>query len=109
MYCPQCRTEYREGFDLCSDCGVKLVEVLEPEPEPEFVEYDAILDTYNPADIAIIKSLLESEGITYYFQGDHLALRPIGDAARLMVDRREADNVRELLKDLRLSYTEPSI
>jgi hypothetical protein len=106
MFCPQCRTEYREGFTVCADCQVDLVAAL--TPEPEFVEYDEILETYNPADIAVIKSLLESEGITYYFKGDHLTLRPIGDAARLMVSRQDAETARELLSDLDLSYTEAS-
>lgn len=109
MFCPQCRTEYREGFKVCADCDIDLVEALTPEPEPEFIEYDALLDTYNPADIAIIKSLLESERVTYYFRGDHLTLRPIGDPARLMVDRRQVARARDLLKDLKLSYIEPSI
>ena len=30
-YCPQCRCEYREGFDTCSDCGLGLVDELLPE------------------------------------------------------------------------------
>lgn len=106
MFCPQCRTEYREGFTVCADCQVDLVAEL--APEPEFVEYEEILATYNPADIAVIKSLLESEGITYYFKGDHLTLRPIGDSARLMVSRPEAETARELLSDLDLSFTETS-
>ena len=106
MFCPQCRTEYREGFTVCADCQVDLVAEL--APEPDFVQYEEILATYNPADIAVIKSLLESEGITYYFKGDHLTLRPIGDSARLMVSREEAETARELLSDLDLSYTEAS-
>ena len=27
-FCPKCRTEYREGFEVCADCGAKLVDVL---------------------------------------------------------------------------------
>lgn len=106
MFCPQCRTEYREGFTVCAECQVDLVAEL--PPEPELVQFEEILQTYNPADIAVIKSLLESEGITYYFKGDHLTLRPIGDAARLMVSMEEAETARELLSDLDLSYTEAS-
>jgi hypothetical protein len=109
MFCPQCRTEYRAGFDVCADCHIQLVDVLKPEPQPEYVEFDHILDTYNPADIAIIKSILESENLTFHFQGDHLTLRPIGEPARLMVDRQQAAIAKELLKDLKLSYLEPSI
>lgn len=106
MFCPQCKTEYREGFTVCAECQVDLVAEL--PPEPELVQFEEILQTYNPADIAVIKSLLESEGITYYFKGDHLTLRPIGDAARLMVSVEEAETARELLSDLDLSYTEAS-
>lgn len=28
MFCPDCKTEYREGFAKCSDCGAALVENL---------------------------------------------------------------------------------
>jgi len=28
MFCPNCRTEYREGFTKCADCGVDLVATL---------------------------------------------------------------------------------
>lgn len=28
-WCPKCKTEYREGIDVCSDCGTKLVASLE--------------------------------------------------------------------------------
>jgi hypothetical protein len=30
MYCPNCRSEYRPGFQKCFDCGVELVEELPP-------------------------------------------------------------------------------
>ena len=106
MFCPQCRTEYREGFTTCADCKVDLVAELPPETEADFVEFEEILSTYNPADIAVIKSLMDSEGLTYYFKGDHLTLRPMGDAARLMVKKEEAETARELLSDLELSYSE---
>lgn len=28
-WCPKCKSEYREGFTVCSDCGIKLIESLE--------------------------------------------------------------------------------
>ena len=73
---------------------------------PSYVSYEEVLSTYNPADIAIIKSLLEDAGITYHFVGDHLLLRPLGDAARLMVRQDEAEEARALLRDLDLTYSE---
>ena len=30
-WCPKCRNEYREGFTVCADCGVELVDVLGAE------------------------------------------------------------------------------
>ncbi|MCP4747403.1 MAG: hypothetical protein GY874_14870 [Desulfobacteraceae bacterium] len=108
MFCPQCKTEYRDGFSTCSDCGESLVASLPEDPDTQFVDYEEIMRTYNPADIAIIKSILDAENITYYFQGEHLVLRPMGDAAKLMVAKQDAENVRELISDLNFSYTETS-
>ena len=109
MFCPQCRAEYRDGFDVCADCDVKLVEALPTEPQPDYVEFKHILDTYNPADIAILKSILQSENVIYYFQGDHLTLRPYGAPARLMVEKNQAAFVQRLIKDIKLSYIESSV
>jgi hypothetical protein len=36
MFCPKCRSEYREGFTTCSDCGIPLVHELPPEAAPQF-------------------------------------------------------------------------
>jgi len=33
-YCPECRSEYREGFETCSQCAVPLVASL-PEMAPD--------------------------------------------------------------------------
>lgn len=30
-WCPNCKSEYREGFTKCSECGAELVEELEIE------------------------------------------------------------------------------
>ncbi len=36
MFCPQCKSEYREGFLKCADCGVDLVGALPPESADDF-------------------------------------------------------------------------
>ena len=102
MFCPKCRAEHREGFSVCSDCNVDLVHELPPEPEPECAEhigYEEVLATYNPTDIAIMKSLLDAQGITYFFHGEHPAhVKPPANPARLMVKKDEAALARDLLE-----------
>jgi hypothetical protein len=95
MFCPQCKSEYQEGVVICCDCNIPLVSALKCEPKLEVQDFAEILITNNDADIAIIKSLFDSEGIVYYFLGEHFAF-PI----RLMVNKDQADEARELLKDL---------
>ncbi len=101
MFCPQCRTEYREGFDTCTDCGVSLVSELPPEPDREYLEFEEILISLNPGDIAMIKSLLDSEGITYYFRGE--SSYPFAPPTRLMVQKDRAGEAREILEGLETS------
>ncbi len=39
LVCPKCKTEYRDGFTMCPDCGVPLEEpVLENSPQTESQE-----------------------------------------------------------------------
>ena len=42
-------------------------------PESEYVDYEEILTTHSPTDVAFLKSLLDSEKLTYIFQGEHVA------------------------------------
>lgn len=104
MFCPHCKAEYREGFSVCADCGVDLIDALPREPEPEFVHFIEILATYNPADIAFLKSILDAEGIVYFFKGEHfMYMRPLADPVRLMVRADQAADAAELLRDVHLA------
>jgi hypothetical protein len=98
MFCPKCKSEYQEGVVVCSDCNVPLVFERQIEPKPGFVDYEEILSTNNAAAIAMIKSLFDGEGIVYYFLGEHFAF-PV----RLMVNKDQVGEARELLKDLNAS------
>ncbi len=104
MFCPKCKSEYREGFSVCADCNVNLVSELPHEVGPEYIEYEEVLATYNPADVALIKSILDAEEIIYFFHGENfMHVEPLVQPARLMVDKKKAGVARELLKDLNLS------
>lgn len=108
MHCPKCGYEYREGFTRCPDCNLDLVSGPAPEiqeEEPEYASYVEVLDTFNPFDIAIIKSILDSEGINYYFIGENFGgIYPMATAPKLMVVEDQAEEAKEILKDLSLTY-----
>ncbi|MBP5653079.1 MAG: hypothetical protein J6X17_06650 [Lachnospiraceae bacterium] len=38
-WCPNCKTEYQEGIEVCSDCGATLVDELPEEKEKAVVAY----------------------------------------------------------------------
>ena len=61
MFCPKCKAEYKEGVATCADCLVPLVDVLSSAVEQQDIEFEEILATYNPGDIAIIKSIPKSK------------------------------------------------
>lgn len=105
MFCPMCKSEYRKGFTTCEKCGARLVDELPSERPPEFVDYDEILSTFNPADIAVIKSILHATDIVYFFHGEHFGyMRPFGLPTRLMVKKDQVRQAKEILKDLKLSF-----
>ncbi|MCK5328648.1 MAG: DUF2007 domain-containing protein [Candidatus Latescibacteria bacterium] len=105
MFCPECRAEYTEGVAECADCNIPLVPELPPEDEPEYVDFEQVLCTFNPADIAIIRSLLDGEGVDYFFHGEHFSrIRPLVEPARLMVAKDQVQKAKEILKDLELTY-----
>lgn len=106
MFCPKCKAEYREGFYTCSDCNIPLVTELpeESESEFEFVEFQELITTYNPFDISLLRSLLDAEGITYYFQGEHFSyVEPLAIPVRLMVKKEQISAAAEIIRDLDLS------
>ena len=68
--------------------------------------YEEILRTYNPIDIAMVKSLLDHERIDYFFRDEHFGYAyPWAQPARLMVRREQAFEAREILRELLLSYS----
>ena len=89
MFCPKCKKEYTEGIYLCRDCRISLVPQLQPEPlskPQECSEFEEILFTSHAGEMALIKSLFESEGITYYFKGEFSShAHPFPQPTRVML------------------------
>jgi Putative prokaryotic signal transducing protein len=110
MHCPQCLTEYREGFTECADCHVPLA--VGPPPVPAAGMHDVdlvtVLETSDRFAVNLGKATLEDAGIEYVMEGDDSAERgltgmtPMGAmAAQIQVESTRADEARDLLEPLR--------
>jgi hypothetical protein len=66
MFCPNCKTEYREGFSKCSDCGADLVRDLDGPGDPAFGNSAALVWMgNNDQSLDAIKKLLTAAKIKY--------------------------------------------
>ncbi len=103
MYCPKCRAEFREGISKCSDCGVPLVDTLPPkgpEPVPEYVDFEEVTTSYDPGDIALIKTILDENDIPFFVQDENFGSTVGGSLpARILVAKDCAGLARDLLAD----------
>lgn len=60
-----------------------------------------VFSTYNPGEIAVIKSVLDAQDIRYFFQGENINLLiAAGARPRLLVDEKDARLVRDILREL---------
>jgi len=74
--------------------------------ENEFIEFVPVLETHNAGDRVFIKSILDAEGIVYFVQGEYVAPYLFNALPmRFMVRKDQADRAREILKDIKLSYS----
>jgi hypothetical protein len=98
-FCPECRTEYRPGFDRCADCGAVLVERLEPERH-EAPAGALLLATRDPDLLPAVTSALGAAGIPYWTTGDEAAsLYAGGLEARVWVPAERLEEARTLLDE----------
>lgn len=133
MYCPnpQCPDyfetgkpgEYVPGIVVCPHCGADLVEVAPPEvmgserprdrdpdPAPD-AQFEPVFECTDPSEVAIVKSLLESEGIRYVTSGEEqfdafrgslspFRFHPTAGKIRFLVPENQAESARAILTEL---------
>jgi transcription initiation factor TFIIIB Brf1 subunit/transcription initiation factor TFIIB len=120
VWCPQCRSEYREGFTECADCGVALVESLPAHADRQhedrqhtdrkivgpFLPDDDLVEiaTTNAVDAELIAGRLRGAGIRAAVfgvgtAGDLLALQHV-EGSRVMVRRADRDGAERFLAEL---------
>lgn len=119
MYCPECRSEYREGYSQCADCEVALVETLPPlEPIPD-LNLVTVLEAGDPSLLAVAESLLREQGIPYAKSNEQLqdlfalgrlgaGFNPVTGPILLQVPEEHAEAALEILEDLESGEFEDS-
>ncbi len=105
MFCPICKAEYRPGFTVCSDCNVQLVPELSLEQPKSFHEMINLYSPNNEMELAMIKSILDSEDINYFVKNENFGSLEVGPQIALfnkrmiIVQDDHHDRASELVKD----------
>lgn len=82
-WCPRCGTEYRLGFDVCSDCSEVLVDTPPPEDAPVVYErqddWAFLVNIYDAREAEMLKAWVESERIPVLLRprepaGDYISI-----------------------------------
>jgi len=111
MFCPECSSEYREGFTTCSDCGVALVEHLGGQAsEIEDAGLVPLTDAGSPDQVGQLLDRLEKAKVPYVIQaGTAMPLlagqelnggEPFPWEARIWVTAALSERAERILRDL---------
>jgi len=105
MFCPKCKTEYREGFTHCADCDFPLVDALPADTDrsvddmPDYVNLKTVFRTTDQGQIALAKSMLDSHNIAYTTLGEHTLMGGGAIYVRFMVPENKVKLAAKILKD----------
>jgi hypothetical protein len=112
MYCPQCRTEYREHYTECSDCHVALLPGAPPTEPPEppdpfdpSLELVVVFETNDRVQLSMARGMLEDAGIPFYLNGQIATLVQDIDPflfkwIKIQIARDREEEARKLLEPL---------
>lgn len=115
MFCPNCRSEFRDGFTYCKKCNKDLIDKLDPLPEDKPVEYVyaemvTIAETSELFDIALAKGALESAHIRFNITNEFTqnlvaasGMSGIGNpitTSKIMVEKGKEEEARLILEGI---------
>jgi|SRR5579871_5106523 len=103
MFCPQCRSEYREGFTECTTCHVPLVaDKPGKPPDGHLTEVNRYI---NLPDALLAKSILDSAEIDNFLFDENIVRldwflsNAVGNV-KLMADAEDREFASDLLAQL---------
>ena len=101
MICPSCKCEYRAGVTQCSDCGVPLVDTLDPAPAAPR-EHSGVVSVWagnDPAECAAVKEALKKGEIPFVDQSSnaYFILRSMRPRTEICVPSADEERARKIL------------
>lgn len=115
MWCPKCKSEFREGITECPTCKVPLVETLEEaEVEAEQPKPVLLVSFQDREELGLATGLLDSAGIPYLLRepGSGEVLRVVTGAnmmgTEIYVDPRHLGPARYVLRQMEGEDDEPA-
>jgi hypothetical protein len=103
MICPQCKCQYIRGVTQCSDCGVALVDRLEPEGQasPEDVRLVAVWRGADAAERDQVGEAFESADIPFTFaEAKSVLFRTSETTLEVWVDEQDQEKASQIVGDL---------
>lgn len=111
MICPQCGSEYREGYTRCAACDVDLIDPPPPPAPPPEESLVKVYETGNAAIIPLIESVFQNAEIEYLAKGEGIQdlfgwgrlgtnLNYVIGPVEFYVNEEDADDALELVQTL---------
>jgi hypothetical protein len=104
VFCPSCKCEYRAGATLCSDCGVPLVDSLDPgaPSPPDGGELVLVWAGNDPQEWTETKEALTKAKIPFSEQESsaYFIFRSMRPKSELFVPKKYVERARKVLLDL---------
>jgi hypothetical protein len=103
MFCPNCKCEYIRGVTQCADCGVPLVQALEPENANPLdnVRLVSVWQGNDPSECESVKAALENAGIEFLDRDSKNldVFVPLGSNLEIFVSGADRDAARKIILD----------
>jgi putative signal transducing protein len=101
MFCPECGSEYRQGFTRCSDCDRDLVS---QPPARSDIKLVKVFESANPALLPVVKSLLEGANIEFLTNNEPAQdlFGHVNEAVEFLVREEDVEAAQELLAEIEL-------